>query len=308
RLQGGVPAFQINGGWTNIGNADTGNPFLFRDNQYVAAANLLWLKSSHSFRFGIDYLNPQINHFQPQGGAFQTVRGTFGFSGNATRLQNNAGSAGESQQLHSWADFLLGLPTQAGKVDQLRNPNSVYWEQFAGYARDHWQITRNLTLIYGLRWERFNIPTKDNSGINRFDVDTRKVITGGLSGLPINGGAASGKNLFLPRFGIAYRYNDKTVFRGGYGQSADPRPYQDVRNAFPIANIWSMNSIVFNGATNAFIPVTTLRQGLINPSTPPDLSQGILLLPANADTNTFPADQPRMRIHSFNFIVERQLP
>jgi hypothetical protein len=51
-LQGGVPAFQINGGWTNIGNDNTGNPFLFRDNQYVAAANLSWLKGTHSFRFG----------------------------------------------------------------------------------------------------------------------------------------------------------------------------------------------------------------------------------------------------------------
>ena len=111
RLQGGVPAFQINGGWTNIGNDNTGNPFLFRDNQYVAAANLSWLKGSHSFRFGADYLNPQLNHFQPQGGAFQTVRGSFGFSGNATRQQGNAASIAESQLFHSWADFLLGLPS-----------------------------------------------------------------------------------------------------------------------------------------------------------------------------------------------------
>ncbi|HKF22144.1 MAG TPA: carboxypeptidase-like regulatory domain-containing protein, partial [Candidatus Angelobacter sp.] len=131
RLQGGVPAFQINGGWTNIGNDNTGNPFLFRDNQYVGAANLSWVKGAHSFRFGGEYLNPQINHFQPQGGSFQTVRGTFGFSGNVTRLQNDPDPirAKESQQLHSWADFLLGLPTAAGKVDQLRNPNSVYWKQ-----------------------------------------------------------------------------------------------------------------------------------------------------------------------------------
>src|SRR5262249_56861057 len=44
RLQGGVPSFQINGGWTNIRNDNTGNPFLFRDNQNVAAANLSRLK------------------------------------------------------------------------------------------------------------------------------------------------------------------------------------------------------------------------------------------------------------------------
>src|SRR6266542_375426 len=94
RLQGGVPAFQITG-CNNIGNDNTGNPFLFRDNQYVAAANLSWLKGAHSFRFGADYLNPRINHFQPQGAAFQTVRGTFVFSGTAAALEAcNAANTG----------------------------------------------------------------------------------------------------------------------------------------------------------------------------------------------------------------------
>jgi hypothetical protein len=308
RLQGGVPAFQINGGWTNIGNDNTGNPFLFRDNQYVGAANLSWLKGAHSFRFGFDYLNPQLNHFQPQGGSFQTVRGTFGFSGTATRLQGNAASIAENQQFHSWADFLLGQPTSAGKVDQLRNPNSVWWKQFALYARDHWQIGRRVTLTYGLRWERFPVPRKDNTGINRFDPDTGQVFTGGLGSVPFDSGADSGAGLFLPRVGIAFRWNDKTVIRGGYGQSADPRPFQDVRNAYPVANIWSMPAIVFNGATNSFIPVTTLRQGLINASPAPDVNQGILPLPANTGTTTFPKEPMRDRIHSFNFFIERQLP
>ena len=308
RLQGGVPAFQINGGWTNIGNDNTGNPFLFRDNQYVAAANLSWVKGSHSFRLGADYLNPQLNHFQPQGGAFQTVRGSFGFSGNATRLQGNAASLGESQLFHSWADFLLGMPTQAGKVDQLRNPNSVWWKQYALYARDHWQIGRSVTLTYGVRWELFGVPRKDHTGINLFDPETGRVFTGGLSGVPFDSGVETGTGQFLPRVGIAYRWNDKTVLRGGYGQSADPRPFQDVRNAFPIANIWSMPAIRFNGVDNGFIPVTTLRQGLINTSTPPDLSQGILPLPANTGTTTFPKTPQRKEIHSFNFMIERELP
>jgi hypothetical protein len=307
-LQGGVPAFQINGGWTNIGNDNTGNPFLFRDNQWVGAANLSWLKGAHSFRFGADYLNPQLNHFQPQGGQFQTVRGTFGFSGAATRQQDNAGSIAESQLFHSWADFLLGLPAQAGKVDQLRNPNSVWWKQYALYARDHWQIGRRVTLTYGLRWELFGVPRKDHTGINRFDPDTGQVITGGLSGIPFDSGVSTGTGQFLPRVGIAFRWNDKTVLRGGYGQSADPRPFQDVRNAFPIANIWSMPAIKFSGTDNSFIPVTTLRMGLINTSTPPDLTQGIIALPSNTGTTTFPKTPMRKEIHSFNFIIERELP
>jgi hypothetical protein len=164
-----------------------------------------------------------------------------------------------------------------------------------------------VTLTYGLRWERFGVPRKDNTGINRFDPDTGQVFTGGLDGVPFNSGARSGPGQFLPRVGIAFRLNDKTVLRGGYGQSADPRPFQDVRNAYPIANIWSMPAIKFNGVDNSFIPVTTLRQGLINSSTPPNINAGIIPLPANTGTNTFPKDPRRKEIHSFNFFVEREL-
>ena len=300
RLQGGIPSFQISG-WTNLGNDNTGNPFLFRDNQYTLTANLSWAKGAHGFRFGVDHQNQHINHFQPQGGTFQTVRGTFQFNGNATRLQN--GPVPADTRFNSWADFLLGLPSGAGKVDQLRNPNALRLRSYALYARDHWQATRSLTLTYGLRWERYPFPTKDNTGINRFDPATGKVITGGLEGVPRDTGAESGPGQFLPRIGIAYRLSDKTVIRGGYGQSADPRPFIDFRNAFPIVNAWAMPQI----NNNTFIPVTTLRQGLINPSIPPDLTKGILRLPSNTGTTTYPADPRRKEIHSFNAIVEHEL-
>jgi hypothetical protein len=304
RLQGGVPSFQINGGWTNLGNDNTGNPFLFRDNQYVGAANLSWLKGAHSFRFGVDHLNQQINHFQPQGGAFQTVRGTFVFNGNATKQQGNAGSVAESQQLHSWADFLLGQPSAAGKVDQLINPNSVWMKTYALYVRDHWQIGRSVTLTYGLRWEFYPFPTRDHTGVSRFDPEDGLVHIGGLSGEPTDTGAESGTGQFLPRVGIAYRWNDKTVIRGGYGQSADPTTFIEFRNSFPVTNAWAMPQI----NNNAFIPVTTLRQGLINTSTSPDLNAGLIPLPANSGTSTFPRTPMRKEIHSFNVFIERELP
>jgi Carboxypeptidase regulatory-like domain/TonB dependent receptor len=301
RLQGGIPSFQI-GGFANLGNANTGNPFLFRDNQYVLAANLSWIKGPHGIRFGVDYQNQQINHFQPQGGTFQTVRGTFQFNGNSTRLQN--GPTPGDTRFNSWADFLLGLPSGAGKVDQLRNPNSIYMQSYALYARDHWQATRNLTLNYGLRWERYPFPDKDNTGINRFDPISGNVLTGGLSGVPRDTGASSGPGQFLPRFGIAYRFKEKTVIRAGYGQSADPRPFIDFRNAFPIVNAFAMPQI----NNNPFIPVTTFRQGLINTSVPPDLTQGIIKLPSNTGTFTYPDDQQRKYIQSWNLTVERELP
>lgn len=306
KLQGGVPSFQISG-WANLGNANTGNPFLFRDNQYLLAANLSWLRGAHDYRFGIDYQNQQLNHFQPQGGAFQTARGTFVINGNATAQQGGT----LSNSFNSWAAFLLGLPTggnSAGKVDQLRNPNALRMLSYALYARDHWQITRNLTLTYGLRWERYPFPDKDNSGINRFDPADGNVYTGGLSGVPRNSGASSGPGQFLLRLGVAYRYDDKTVIRGGYGQSADPRPFIDFRNAYPIVNNFSMLIPTFGGVDNNFIPVTTFRIGLVNPSPPPDLTQGIIKLPPGAGTTTYPKTPKRKEIHSWNVFIERELP
>jgi hypothetical protein len=326
-LQAGIPFFNVSN-WANIGNSNTGNPFIFRDNQYVGSSNLSWLRGSHSFRFGGDFQNQQLNHFQPQGGTFQTARGTFQFSGTSTALQGCATNAPSAQcedrgftrsvaganRFNSWADFLLGSSSRAGKVDQLRNPNSLRMKSYALYARDHWQVNQRLTLTYGLRWERYPFPTKDNTGINRFDPATGLVYTGGLTGVPEDTGAESGPGQFLPRIGVAYRWNDKTVLRGGYGQSADPRPFIDFRNAYPVVNLLDMPAVRFDlgfgqgPQDNAFIAVTTLRQGLVNPNAVPDLTQGVLRLPSNTGTTTYPDRPMRKEIHSFNFIVERQLP
>jgi outer membrane receptor protein involved in Fe transport len=306
RLQGGMPSFQV-GGWANMGNPNTGNPFQFNDKQYVGNVNLSWFKGSHALRMGVDYQNQQINHFQPQGGNFQTARGTFTFNGNSTRLQNAPAPA--DTRFNSWADFLLGLPDRAGKVEQLRNPNSVYMKAYAAFVQDQWQATRDLTINYGVRWEYYAWPTRGETGVSRFDPDDGNVYTGGLDGVPKNTGVKLGPGEFLPRLGMAYRLNEKTVVRAGYGQSADPKPYIDFRNAFPINFAWSHPQVTLNGVTNAFIPVTTLRLGLNEAAfgRKPDLSQGVTRLPPGAGTTTFPEEDERNHIHSWNVALQREL-
>jgi len=303
RLQGGKCAFQITG-WANMGNPNTGNPFKFHDKQFTFAPNVTWIKGSHGLRFGLDYQKQRINHFQPQGGAFQTVRGTFQFNGTSTALQGGP----NANNFNAWASFLLGLPSAAGKVDQLRNPNAVYFTNYGVYARDHWQATRNLTINFGLRWERYLRPDKDTTGINWFNPVDGNIYTGGLDGVPETSYMTSGTGWFLPRIGMAYRWGDKTVIRGGYGGSVDPRPFIDFRNAYPIVNVWSMPAIRFNGVDNGFIPVTNFNTGLVNTSIAPNVNAGVLHLPANTGTTTYPRRPDRDLIHSFNLIAERELP
>ncbi len=306
-LQSGFPSFQVNG-WGNMGNPGTGSPFQFNDDQYVATVNLSWFRGSHVVRTGLDYSNQQINHFQPQGGTFQTTRGTFQFNGNSTRLQDAPAPA--DVRVNSWADFLLGLPNTAGKVEQLRNPNSVHAKAYAAYIQDQWQVTRDLTINVGLRWEYYAWPTRGGDvGVSRFDPDDGNVYTGGLSGVPLNTGVDLGPGEFLPRVGAAYRLNERTVLRAGYGQSSDPKPYIDFRNSYPINFAWSHPQLTFNGVSNAFLPVTTLRLGLNEAAFAqrPDLSEGIQRLPTGAGTTTFPDTDLRNHIHSWNVAGERDL-
>jgi hypothetical protein len=152
-------------------------------------------------------------------------------------------------------------------------------------------------------------PTRDVGGESRFDPSDGNVYTGGLSGVPVDTGTDVGLGQILPRVGAAYRISDRTVVRAGYGHSADPKPYIDFRNAYPINFAWSHPQVLFNGATNAFIPVTTLRQGLDQArfGVPPDLTQGIIRLPTGAGTTTFPAEELRKYVRSWNVTVQREL-
>jgi Carboxypeptidase regulatory-like domain/TonB dependent receptor len=299
RLQGGIPSFQFPNLWANLGNPNTGNPFLFRDNQYVASGSLAWIRASHNLRFGWDYQNQQLNHFQPQGGTFQTARGTFTFNGQSTALQNGA----PADRFNGWADFLLGEAATAGKVVQFLNPDSLRMHAYALYAQDQWQFSRALTFNYGLRWEWYPFPRRDHGGVSRFDPATGNVYVGGHQGIPDDTGASSGPGEFLPRLGVAYRLSRKTVIRAAYGLSADPRPFIDFRNSYPIVSAWQVTP-----SDNPFIAATTLRLGLQEQiyGQTPDLTQGVIKLPSGTGTVTFPKEAMRKYIQSWNFMIERE--
>jgi hypothetical protein len=304
RLQGGIPGFNFSNGWTNFGNNNTGNPFSFDDRQWTAQANLQKLVGAHSFRGGAEIGISKLNHFQPQGGTLGTARGTFAFSGNVTALQGGEAAG----QLNSWADFLLGLPTQAGKAEQLYIPNSIGWNTYAAYVMDTWQVSRSVTATLGLRWELYGLPYRpDGRGVSRFDPDDGFVYLGGYGDTPRDAGASAGSGTLLPRLGIAWRVNEQTVVRAGYGRSQDTFGYQEYRNAWPVQSAYTLPVVQLNGTDNNFLPVTTLRDGLASPGSAVDLDAGRLRLPDGVGTVTYPEDAQRGTIDSWNLTVQREV-
>ena len=313
-LYNGLPAFQVNSASSNVnfGNPNTGNPFQFRDNQYVTGANLSWNKGKHNLRGGIEWNHTQLNHFQPQGGTFQTARGSFLFNGDVTSLPGTTPT-----YFNSVADFLLGLPSQTGKAYQVFNPIALRWNQWAWYVRDQWQVSPNLTLNLGLRWERYPFGYSDNgNGLRWFNPATGNVLIGGNGGVPENDGIDIGHGQFLPRVGVSYRLYPATVIRVGYGLSADPNNWRYFRNAYPSAVI--SNNAVPN--SSSYIPIASLTgtngtglgngaysvpTGLVNIPAP-DISSGVVPLPTTASTTTIPNPFNRGYINSFNLTFEQE--
>src|SRR4029077_15046724 len=91
-LQGGYPNFSISG-FSGLGNTNSSNPFLFRDNLWVESVNLSWIKGSHSLRFGGEFFHYSIIDFQAN--STVGVRGGFTFSGGLSAL-----SGGPSPNLY----------------------------------------------------------------------------------------------------------------------------------------------------------------------------------------------------------------
>jgi hypothetical protein len=305
-LQGGIPSFQT-ANWANLGNPNTGSPFLFRDNNWVVNNNLSWIYGAHDIRIGFEHTRSQMNHFQPQGGSFQTARGTFGFNGNVTAL--NGGAA--PNQYNSLAQLLLGIPSRVGISVQFINPNALRWNTWSWYARDRWQITPNLTVSYGIRWEHYPFATSDNGhGLRIFDPSTGNVLIGGRGNTPVNAGVDTGSGQFLPRLGIAYRLSSKTVIRAGYGMSADNNNWRFLRNCYPITTNLDIQPSGFAPAANltgeTLAPYPNLPAGI--PSlTFPDISSGIITLPDGIATSTVPKKFRRGYVHSYNLTLQAEL-
>lgn len=283
-LQGGYPRFTFNQ-FSSIGNPNVSNPFLFRDNQYVTNWNVGITKGAHNIRFGFEFQRFDINHFQPQ--ASNGPRGGFNFTGGVTSLQGGPATTG----VNSWADFLLGLPATMGKDVQYLNPATVRMPSYGLYIRDAWQITRKLTLDYGVRYELFTAPRRDHWAGERYDPTTDKVTRGGYD---------VGNGRLAPRIGVAYRMDDKAVLRAGFGVSVDPTSFRYLRDAYP-ATI----STQFSGA-NSFQPAGSFRTG-IPQFVGPDLTQTTFSLPAAVGTTTFPQKFNRGYIDSYNFTYQRDL-
>jgi hypothetical protein len=291
----GFPNINI-GSYTGLG-VPNWMPAFRTEESYTMSHNLSWLKGAHSFRFGFDAVNHRLTHYQPELGA--GPRGALTFSGNTTSLAPN----GSPDSNNAYASFLLGNIDNMQKSLQyiLATPREF---QFGWYAQDRWQLSQKLTVSLGLRYELYPLMTRaGGKGIERLDPATELVYLGGRGGNPNNVGITVSHKLFAPKLGIAYRLDDKTVVRTGYGINYDPLPFsRPLRGFYPLTVNFNIQS------PSGFQDAGTLATGM--PAVyGPDLSSGVVTLPGVADMRSpWPGEIHRGYVQSWNFTVERKLP
>ena len=174
-------------------------------NTYGTSANLTEIIGAHSLKFGAE-----LRLMDQSGTGFDNAG-----SGNYTYSTAYTGD--------EWASFLLGYPTQIqfGTFNTTASYN--YYQAY--YVTDTWQAKRNLTLTLGLRYELPGAVAERNNKATVLlphAVDPYTGVTGTLTLVdsplyPHRSTVLPKHDLFAPRLGFAYRLNNDTVVRGGYG-------------------------------------------------------------------------------------------
>jgi len=194
----------------------------------------------HQFRFGAEFRHGTLNEFYHRRGT-----GKFVFDGSAGPWAGSATCTG-NPLLCALGDFLAG---DVSACDAFHNTNSftcgstiavgdperwVHVNAFNAYVQDSWQITRKLSLSYGLRYEYFGPMQSDKKDIANFVG----ALDGAGTGFVVQDGSHAlfnpGKNHFAPRLGFAYQPTAKgdLVVRGGFGVFYDQinlNPFLDFR-------------------------------------------------------------------------------
>ena len=247
----------------------TGNRSLTFDQKATAVANLSWVHSNHTYKFGGDF---KLETTAPTNNFNLTPTYNFSAAQTAQPLYGQVLPSGTGIG-SAWASFLLGQYDNAAAGNRSAPLNQR--KSLALFAQDTWKVTRKVTLDYGVRWDYQGPLGELWDRQSTFSPTTRNPNADGLLGAVIYAGSGTGRcncvlvpayrKGFAPRIGAAYQMNPKTVLRAGWGLVYGPLS--------PTAVAPSAASMGFN-VINLPSPGNGVAAGVI--SQPLVLDQGLL--------------------------------
>jgi Carboxypeptidase regulatory-like domain/TonB dependent receptor len=287
----GFPSMSVSGLSTLSMSAGGANNAISNNSGiYTLNDSATWSHGKHVVKFGAN-----LTHlfFLVNATVSTSVYGSYTFNGSITGV--------------AFADFMLGLPFQSSRlVNPLINRYSTQ-DVVAPFISDSFKVSDKLTLEFGLRWDVTTVPTFKDGLMYNFDPAANQVIVSqkGLSAIsplyPTNIKVVAGNPVpspdmhnFRPRASFAYRLNDKTVIRGGYGEFSESFGYNSwLNNGGPYQITQTYTNTITNG-----VPLLTFPNAF-----PSSLSLAAI---PNQSITAYPMKQDFGAIRQFNVTLERE--
>jgi hypothetical protein len=177
------------------------NQLIQTNNTYEVADTFSKVIARHTLKFGGAFHADQVN-----ANPIAQFNGSFVFSGTETGVD--------------FADYLIGIPSQYNQ-SQL-NPFYARNKYLGLFAQDSWRARSNLTLNYGLRWDRVAPWSEKYNQISTFVPGAQSVVFPGAPagilypgdpGIP-NTLAPIGERNFAPRIGMAWSPQSNSEWLG----------------------------------------------------------------------------------------------
>jgi hypothetical protein len=180
------------------------------DNTYSYMDDLTWQRGRHFLSMGIEAMRYQNNY--PTGnndGYLGSMNYTGAFTSNPS--VSNAGGYGA-------ADFVLDRVQSVGVTLGSVNVGQRQWRT-AGYAQDDFKLFSNLTMIFGLRYDRtgnINLATGQIEYAGRIPVGAPP----DAAVCPTAACYQPNYRQWMPHIGFAFQPTNRFVIRGGYGATS----------------------------------------------------------------------------------------
>jgi hypothetical protein len=193
-----------------------------KNDRWQFSTDLAWVRGRSTVKVGFEYRHHKYPH---KGWAVGGAAGNFDFNrlgtGGYDAVGNNLTQTGDP-----FASFLLG---QVHAANQSIYAQPTWFEDYLSpWINAEYKVSPKLTVTAGMRLDYQTARTEENDEYSTFDPNTPNPGAAGRPGAVIfagDGQGRSGRRTFEnpkwdawgPRAGFAYRANDKTTIRGGYG-------------------------------------------------------------------------------------------
>ncbi len=180
----GLPLIRVSG-FSNVG-ANLSLPRGRVDTNYQALGNLSYNQGRHNLKAGFEFRRTTVDGFFDAG-----YRGRLDFG--------------------SLDDFIAGR-LSGGRQAKGDSRRFTFQNNTSFYAQDNFQVKRNVTLNWGVRWDYYGVIGEEQNRFTMFDTTSQQVT-------PVTRLYDKDWNNFSPRASVAWDLTGqaRSVLRGGYG-------------------------------------------------------------------------------------------